>query len=61
MTARKRSRGRPPLPKGEDRDVVLTLRLKAAERKALERAAKTAGTSVSAWARDVLMAQTDVR
>ncbi len=35
--------------------------LRAAERKALERAAKAADTSVSAWARDVLLAQAELR
>ena len=52
---RKRPRGRPKLPRGQDRDVVLTLRLRGSERTQLERAARKAGKPVSAWARDLLL------
>jgi len=52
---KKRPRGRPKLPRGQDRDVVLTLRLRGAERAQLERAARKAGKPVSAWARGLLL------
>lgn len=62
MTARKKKpRGRPKLPKGQDRGVVLTIRLRGAERAQLERAAKRAKEPLSAWARQVLLGAAGVR
>ena len=58
---RKRPRGRPKLPRGQDRDVVLTLRLRGAERAQLERAARKTGKPVSVWAREVLLGAAEVR
>jgi len=57
MAARKtkRPRGRPKLPRGRDRGVVLTIRLQKAERAALEKAARVADQPISAWARSVLL------
>ena len=55
MAKKKRPRGRPKLPRGQDRGAVLTLRLRADERERLETAAKKAGKPLSAWARDVLL------
>lgn len=56
MTAqKKRPRGRPKLPRGQDRPVVLTIRLQKAERAALEKAARKADKPLSAWARDGLL------
>jgi hypothetical protein len=55
MAAKKRPRGRPKLPRGQDRDVVLTIRLRTAERAQLDKAARTAGKAASEWARDVLL------
>lgn len=53
---KKRPRGRPRLPKGEDRGSVLTLRLTVAERESIEREATRAGQTVSQWARERLLA-----
>jgi hypothetical protein len=55
MAARKRPRGRPKLPRGQERDVVLTLRLRPSERAQMERAARKAGKPISAWARERLL------
>lgn len=57
MAPKKRPIGRPKLPRGEEREVVLTLRLKPAERRELERAAKAAGQTVSGWAREALLSR----
>lgn len=46
--------GRPKLPSGQERGEVLTLRLTASEREAIERAA--GHLTVSEWARRVLLA-----
>ena len=43
--------GRPPKPKGEVKDVTLTIRMTAAERRKLEAAAKREGVSAGEWAR----------
>lgn len=55
MAKKKPPRGRPKLPKGQDREVVLTIRLRASERTVLRKAAKDADKTVSAWARDHLL------
>jgi predicted HicB family RNase H-like nuclease len=47
--------GRPPLPKGEAKDVVFTLRLAENERDDLVAAAKRAGKPVTQWARVALL------
>ena len=47
--------GRPPLPKGEARDDVFTIRVNAVERHAIEAAAKRAGVLATVWARQVLV------
>ena len=57
--AKKKSQGgRPFLPKGQQQSSLLAVRLKPSERKAIERAAKKSGLTLSAWAREVLLAQT---
>jgi hypothetical protein len=48
--------GRPPKPKGEVKDVTLTIRLTSAERKKIEAAAKRDGVSVGEWSRAALVA-----
>ena len=53
---KKKTRGRPYLPKGQERASLLSVRFKPSERRALERAAKKADQTVSAWAREVLLA-----
>ena len=55
MAKKTKPRGRPPLPKGEERDVVLTIRLRPADRKKLEKAAQKAKQPVSVWARTALL------
>ncbi len=57
MAAKKRPRGRPPLGKGQERDEIVTIRLRASERARLERAAQKAGKPLSTWAREALMAE----
>ena len=48
-------RGRPKLPKGDARSVMLHFRLTKAEMEALERKAKVAGATVSNWARTAII------
>jgi hypothetical protein len=57
---KKRPRGRPKLPRGQDRRVVLTIRLRGAEREGIDLAARKAGKAASEWARDVLLGASDV-
>jgi hypothetical protein len=52
---RKRGPGRPPLGK-QATAAVLSVRLTAAERAAVEKAASAAGQSASKWARAVVVA-----
>jgi hypothetical protein len=47
--------GRPPLPDGEAREVVFTLRLTEAERAIILAAAKAAGIPPTRWARCALL------
>ena len=46
--------GRPPLPKGTAKEVVLQSRIQPSEKAAYMRAAKTEGKSLSVWVRDTL-------
>jgi len=50
--------GRPPLPEGEVREIVFTLRLSEAERDRIVEAAKLAGQPATRWARETLVAAT---
>ena len=52
--AAKSKKGRPKLAKADGRSKVVTLRLRADERKAIEKAAKAVGKPLSAWIREVL-------
>ena len=55
--AKKIRRGRPKLPKGVSRASVVTLRLQASERKAIDAAATRDGfDTISEWIRAALMA-----
>ena len=54
MRERKIKVGRPPLPKGEAKGVVLQSRVQPAEREKYRRAAKAAGLDLSAWVREIL-------
>jgi uncharacterized protein (DUF1778 family) len=56
---RKRGPGRPRLPKGAAKGAVLSVRLTAAERAAVDRAARAAGRSPSDWSRDALVKAAD--
>lgn len=56
MSPAKRGPGRPRLPRGQAKGTVLTVRLSAVERKAIEDAATAAGKPPSAWAREVVLA-----
>lgn len=60
MAAKKKARGRPKLPRGQDRPEVMTIRLQKSEKVKLQKAAKKAGESVSAWARRVLLDHAEV-
>lgn len=53
---KKATMGRPPLPEGEARDVVFTLRLNGAERDAIAAAANRDGKPPTLWARETLLA-----
>ena len=57
---KKRPRGRPKLPKGQDRGRLLTVRLRPDEHAKLERAAKASGKLLSRWVRDALMEASNV-
>jgi hypothetical protein len=52
--------GRPPLPDGEVREVVFTLRLSVAEREAIVAAGQLSGKHPTTWARDTLLASAGV-
>lgn len=54
---KKKTRGRPALPRGQDRGSVLTVRFKPSERRQLERAARETEQTLSAWTREVLLSQ----
>lgn len=53
--AKKAKRGRPKLPRGTNRGCVITLRLKAGERKSVVSAAERAGKTLSEWIREALL------
>ena len=46
--------GRPPLPKGEAKAIVLQSRVQAAEKANYQRAARAAGVDLSTWIRQTL-------
>jgi predicted HicB family RNase H-like nuclease len=52
----KRTVGRPKLPKGHAKAIVLQSRVQEAEKKAYERAAKSEGKDLSTWVRETLNA-----
>ena len=54
MRERKIKVGRPKLPKGEAKAIVLQSRVQAAERDAYVKAAKAQGKDLSTWVRDTL-------
>jgi predicted HicB family RNase H-like nuclease len=54
MREKKVKVGRPPLPKGEAKGVVLQSRIQPAEREKYRKAAKAAGLDLSTWVRETL-------
>jgi len=52
--------GRPPKPKGDQKDCLITLRLTADEAKAVDRAAAQMGKNRSEWVRKILTAALNV-
>jgi predicted HicB family RNase H-like nuclease len=46
--------GRPPLPKGEAKAIVLQSRVQPAEKAAYQKAAKSSGVDLSTWIRQTL-------
>jgi hypothetical protein len=53
---KKKSAGRPPLPKGKAKDNTLLIRLSPVEREEVDDMAKFNGQKSSAWARHILLA-----
>lgn len=53
---RKPKVGRPKMPKGEAKDIVLQSRVQEIEKKAYQRAAREAGKDLSTWIRETLNA-----
>ncbi len=51
-----RKAGRPPLPKGNAKAVMLRVRVTAVERTAIEKAAKASSRTASEWIRSTLLA-----
>ena len=54
MPERKPKVGRPKLPKGEAKAIVLQSRVQASEKAAYQRAAKAQGVDLSTWVRETL-------
>jgi predicted HicB family RNase H-like nuclease len=54
MREKRKKVGRPPMPKGEAKGVVLQSRVQPAEKAAYQKAAKSAGVDLSSWIRQTL-------
>ena len=54
MREKRKKVGRPKLPKGHAKAIVLQSRVQEAEKKAYERAAKSEGKDLSTWVRETL-------
>ena len=54
MRERKKRVGRPAMPKGEAKAIVLQSRVQPAEKAAYQRAAKSEGKDLSTWVRETL-------
>lgn len=54
MPEKRKKVGRPKLPKGEVKQIVLQSRVQDAEKKAYQRAARDAGKDLSTWVRETL-------
>ncbi len=56
MREKKVKVGRPPMPRGEAKAIVLQSRVQPAEKAAYQKAAKSEGKDLSTWVRDKLNA-----
>jgi predicted HicB family RNase H-like nuclease len=56
MREKRKKVGRPTLPKGEAKTIVLQSRVQESEKKAYQSAAKSQGKDLSTWVRDTLNA-----
>ncbi len=54
MREKKKKVGRPTLPKGEAKTIVLQSRVQETEKKAYQNAAKAEGKDLSTWVRETL-------
>jgi predicted HicB family RNase H-like nuclease len=54
MRERKKKVGRPPMPKGEAKAIVLQSRVQPTEKASYQKAAKAAGVDLSTWVRQTL-------
>jgi hypothetical protein len=54
MPDKKGKAGRPKMPKGEAKAIVLQSRVQPAEKAAYQRAARSEGKDLSTWGRDTL-------
>ena len=54
MRDKKKKVGRPTLPKGEAKTIVLQSRVQESEKKAYQSAAKSEGKDLSTWIRETL-------
>jgi predicted HicB family RNase H-like nuclease len=54
MREKREKVGRPPMPKGEAKGVVLQSRVQPTEKAAYQKAAKSAGVDLSSWIRQTL-------
>jgi predicted HicB family RNase H-like nuclease len=56
MREKRKKVGRPTLPKGEAKTIVLQSRVQPSEKAAYQKAAKSQGKDLSTWIRDTLNA-----
>jgi predicted HicB family RNase H-like nuclease len=54
MREKKPKVGRPPLPRGEAKGIVLQSRVQPSEKAAYQKAAKSEGKDLSTWVRETL-------
>lgn len=54
MREKKKKVGRPPMPKGEAKAIVLQSRVQPSEKAAYQKAARSEGKDLSTWVRETL-------
>jgi predicted HicB family RNase H-like nuclease len=54
MPEKRKKVGRPPMPKGEAKGVVLQSRVQPSEKAAYQKAARSEGKDLSSWIRETL-------